>query len=157
MFETIWNLKCEFWDVLSMVTAFHEKLLLFYAKTCFNRKWNILHDFWMKNVNAIQSWLVGLMESSMNEKFSSLNICALSQDRKRWSEWKVEFYNLEEFSHLKNLFENENFPKLMLDSLFLTKTELCSHTESSLSLYKGKMAQMRLKGSKYGVYIHVGR
>ena len=41
-------------------------------ETCFNLKWNLFHEFWMKNMNAIESWLVGLMESLMKEKISSL-------------------------------------------------------------------------------------
>ena len=59
-----------------------EIFMLDHEETCFDQKLNIFHEFWMKNVNAIHSWLVGLMESSMNEKFSSLKKCALSRDRK---------------------------------------------------------------------------
>ena len=48
-----------------------EIFMLDHEETCFDIKLNIFHDFRMKNVNAFQTWLVGLMESSMNEKFSS--------------------------------------------------------------------------------------
>ena len=46
--------------------------MLDHEETCFNRIWNHFHEFWMKNVNAIQSRLVGLMESSMNENVLKL-------------------------------------------------------------------------------------
>ena len=45
-----------------------EFYMLNHEETCFSQKLNHFHEFWMKNVNAIHSWLVSVMESSMNEK-----------------------------------------------------------------------------------------
>jgi hypothetical protein len=51
----------------------------------------------------------------------------------------------------------KNFPNLMLDPLSSQKTK-CSLTPKLLSHSpKEKWRNLRLIGSKYGVYIHVGR
>ena len=93
-------------------------------------------------------------EVQWRKSFSSLEKCVLSQSEKWWSEWKVEFWNIEVFITWKFWFVNENFPKWMLDPLFLIKNVFVfSHLDSSLTLQR-KMVQMRLKGSKYEVYIH---
>ena len=92
------------------------------------QKWSQFHEFWWKmqvqaKMGLSMSWEVWWIKS-----FSSLEKCVLSRSEKWWSEWKVDFWNMEVFITWKFWFVNENFPKWMLAPLFLTKTELCFHT-----------------------------
>ena len=94
-----------------------------------------------------------------HEKFDEENVFQVWRNvfrvkvEKWWSEWKVEFWNMELFLTWNFLFVNEIFPKWMSYPLFLTKTELCFSLLSSSLIIQSQMVQMNLKGSKYGVYI----
>ena len=81
----------------------------------------------------------------------------------RWSEEMVELMKSEvherwKCSSLEKFGLGEKFClKVVLDPLWLKKSLfVLSHPSSSLTLQK-QMAQMRLKGSNFGVYIHAWR
>ena len=46
-----WNFdqKTQIWNMNVQVEIF----MLNHEETCFDRKWNIFHEFWIKNVNSI--------------------------------------------------------------------------------------------------------
>ena len=109
--------KCTSWNshVKSWIKMFQSKMKSF-------------PEFWWKmQVQAIMglsmSW-----EVRWRKSFSSLEKCVSSKSEKWWSEWKVEFWNMEVFITWKFWFVNEFFYKLMLNPLFLTKMCLHFHT-----------------------------
>ena len=114
----------------------------------FQSKINLVSRVLMKNASASQNGFVDVMRSLMEKKnFNFGEICFNSK-------WKVEFWNIEMFLTWKFWFLNENLRKWMFDPLLVIKILFVfSHLDSSL-IPQRKMVQMRIKESKYGVYIH---
>ena len=127
--------------------------MLNHEETCFNPKLIDFHDFWMMTRMQAMVGFFNVMECSMKKSLSLMR-CVLSWVEKWWSEMKSEVLETRDMFPLEMFwFEKQFFPQNWVRSSFVEKNLfVLSHQSSSLTLQR-KMTKMRLKGSKYGVYI----
>ena len=141
----------------SQIWCTHVQVEIFisnHEEICFDPKWSTILEFWWKKQVQAKMGLSMSWEVRWRKHVLGLEKCVSSRSEKWWSEWKVEFWVMEVFLTWKFWFVNEIFLKWMLDPLFLIKNVFVfSHLDSSLT-FQRKMMQMRLKGSKCGVYVH---
>ena len=104
-----------------------------HEERCFNTKmksisWVLIKMQVQARMGLSMSWEVWWRKS-----FPSLEKCVSSRSEKWWSEWKVEFWNMEVFLSWKFWFVNTNFPKWTLYHLFLIKIVFVFLTSKLLS------------------------
>ena len=84
-------------------------------------------SFGWKFVNAIHSWLVGLMGVRWVKSFEVWKRM-LWVEKESGSEWKSFLFKLRKFFSLENLDGMPKLWKFEARSSFLTKTQVCSHS-----------------------------
>jgi hypothetical protein len=113
----------------------------------------VFDDKW----NASHSGFVNLVESSVKKsyKFDEMRFELKWKNGEvngKWNPWTWKCFSLENFG-----FRKKYFLKIDLDPLWSKKMCLCSLTQATLSLSKGKWCKWGSMGQNVGfIYMHVG-
>ena len=104
--------KMKFWSEILTFSAQMHKLKFscqIMKKDVSIQKWSQFHEFWWRKQVHARMGLSMSWEVWWRKSFSSLEKCVSSLIEKWWSEWEVEFWNMEVFLTWKFWFVNENF------------------------------------------------